>query len=90
MELEGSLPSSQEPSTGPYPDPDRSILVLPTHLRLVLPNGLFPSGFFTNILYAFLFVHIRATCPADLILLDFSWVAAQLAASQEGLSSLSK
>jgi hypothetical protein len=24
MELEGSLPPSQEPSTGPYPEPDRS------------------------------------------------------------------
>jgi hypothetical protein len=27
-------------------------------------SGLFPSGFPTNILYAFLFSHIRATCPA--------------------------
>jgi hypothetical protein len=24
IELEGSLPRSQEPSTGPYPEPDRS------------------------------------------------------------------
>jgi hypothetical protein len=28
---------------------------LSTHLRLGLPSGLFPSGFATNILYAFLF-----------------------------------
>jgi hypothetical protein len=46
----------------------RSILTLSTHLRLDLHSGLFPSGFPTNILYAFLF-SIRATCPAHLILL---------------------
>jgi hypothetical protein len=65
MEPEGSLSCSQEPSTGPYPEPDhanpshpilslvRSILMLYTHLRLGLPSGLFPSDFPTNILYAF-------------------------------------
>jgi hypothetical protein len=46
----------------------RRILILSTHLRLGLPNGLFPSGFPTIILYEFLFP-IRATCPAPLILL---------------------
>jgi hypothetical protein len=30
----------------------RSILILSTHIRLVLPNGLFPSRFLTNILNA--------------------------------------
>jgi hypothetical protein len=44
MELEGSLPCSQQPSIGPYPETDRSnpyhpislryTLILPTHLRL--------------------------------------------------------
>jgi hypothetical protein len=61
MEPEGSLPRSQEPSTGPYPEPDqsnsypislRSILILSTHLRLGLLSGLFLSGFPINILYA--------------------------------------
>jgi hypothetical protein len=32
----------------------RSILILSTHLRFGLPSGLVPSGFPTNILYAFL------------------------------------
>jgi hypothetical protein len=33
----------------------RSILIMSTHLHLGLPSGLFPSGFPTNILHAFLF-----------------------------------
>jgi hypothetical protein len=41
--------------------------MLSTHLRLGLPSGLFPSGFPTNILYAFLFYPTRATYPAHLI-----------------------
>jgi hypothetical protein len=39
---------------------------------LCFPSGLFSSGFPTNILYAFLSVLIRVTCPAYLILLDLS------------------
>jgi hypothetical protein len=46
------------------------ILILPTLLRFALPSGLFPSGFSTSILYAFLVSPIRATCPVHLILLD--------------------
>jgi hypothetical protein len=55
MKPEGSSQCSQEPSNGPYPEPDqpsphhpipsyplRSILILSTHLRLGLPSGLLP------------------------------------------------
>jgi hypothetical protein len=48
----------------------RCILILFTYLRLSLPSDLFPSRLPTNILYAFLFSHIRATCPSHFILLD--------------------
>jgi hypothetical protein len=60
MEPKGSLTCSQHPSIGPYPEPYQSnpyhpILILSTHLHLGLPNGLFPSSFPTNTLYAFIF-----------------------------------
>ena len=55
----------------PHPTSWRSILILSTHLRLVLPSGLFPSSFPTKTLYTPLSSPIRATCPVHLILLDF-------------------
>ena len=55
----------------PHPTSWRSILILPTHLRLGLPSGLLPSGFHTKTLYTALSSPIRATYPAHLILLDF-------------------
>jgi hypothetical protein len=40
------------------------------HLRLGLSSGLFPSGFHTKILYAFLFAPKRATCSDHIIFLN--------------------
>jgi hypothetical protein len=70
MEPEGSLPCSQELSTGPYPEPDqpariyhpislRSILIFLSHLSLGLPTGNFPSGFPTRTLHCLLYSCIR-------------------------------
>jgi hypothetical protein len=77
MEPKHSLPCSQQPAIGPYPEPDASsqkpstlILIHSFHLRLGLPDGLLPSGLPTKILYEFLISSVRATFPAHLILLD--------------------
>jgi hypothetical protein len=78
MELDSSLPCSQEPATGPYPEtdessphphpiPQKSILILFFHLCLDLIRGLFFEVFLPKPL-----VHASpmcASCPAQLILL---------------------
>jgi len=57
-------------STFFHPISQRSIFILFSHLCLGLPSGLFPSGFPTKILYAFLICSMCATCPIPFILLD--------------------
>jgi hypothetical protein len=47
MEPEGSLPCSQEPATGPYPEPDES------NLHNGLTNGVLPSDFLIKIFMHF-------------------------------------
>ena len=67
-----SLPwASSIQSIPPHPTSWRSILILSSHLYLGLTRGLFPSGFPTKTLYTPLLSHIRATCPAHHVLLDF-------------------
>ena len=80
MAAEVSLSHSQEPSICSYHEPDksspwfphptswRSILILSSCLRIVIPSGLFPSGFPTKSLYAPLTSPTYNTCPGRLIL----------------------
>ena len=51
----------------PHPTSWRSVLILSTHLRLVLPSGLLPSGFPSKTLYTPLSSSIRVKYPANLI-----------------------
>jgi len=62
--------SMQSPQ--PLPTSWISILILSSHLRLGLPNGLFPSGFLAITLCTPLPYSTRATCPAHLIFFDFT------------------
>jgi hypothetical protein len=84
MKPDSSLRCSQEPSTGPYHEPNRSspchpilrsTFILLSHLSLGLPSGLFSSGFPTNIL--FVLPHpCYMSCPSYphwLVRLNYIW-----------------
>jgi hypothetical protein len=45
MELEGSIPNSQELSTWFYPEPDQTkpVHITPSHLSKIRPNIIHPS-----------------------------------------------
>jgi hypothetical protein len=82
MKPVGSLPQSQTLATCPYPEParanpfshiplpEKSMLILSSHLHLGLSSGLFHSDFPTKTLYTPLPSPIRATYPVHLSL-DF-------------------
>jgi hypothetical protein len=77
MKFEGSLPCSQQHTTSLYLNQMNrvhttpSISILYSHLRLGLLSDLFPLGFPTKALCAFLLFPISATCSVNLILLEF-------------------
>jgi hypothetical protein len=77
MEPEGSLPCSQEPSSGLQSMPPHaisliSVFSLPTHLNRCSHIGPFPSRSPINNLYPSLSTPIRSTCPSNHILIDLS------------------
>jgi hypothetical protein len=45
MEPQGSLPSSQAPSTSPYPEPDQSVHVTPSYFSMIHFNIILPPTF---------------------------------------------
>jgi len=54
-------------SIPPHPTSCRSILLLSSHLRHGLPNGLLPSDYLNRTLYTLLLSPIRASCPTHLL-----------------------
>jgi hypothetical protein len=82
MEPEDSLPRTQEPSNGPYYEPDHAGYYISSHLSKIYFNIVHPLTSRSSckslsfclshqFLYAFLFSLIRVICPAHLIHLDY-------------------
>lgn len=76
IEPQGSLPHSQKSASSPYLSqlqslPSSRILKVHfnfnSHLRQGLRSGLFPSGFYTKVLYEPALSPVIATCTAQLI-----------------------
>jgi hypothetical protein len=79
MEPDGSLPCSQKPATGPYPEPLEYISHYPrlrwvqiflSQQRRGFPRGLVLSDLPRNTFYAFQSSHMHAACPTNLALFD--------------------
>ena len=71
MEPEGSLPRSQEPTTCPYPEPNRSSpCPHPASRRSILILSPVYAWVFQVVCSVFILRPIRATCPVYLSLLD--------------------
>ena len=66
-----SILSQIDPVDAPHLTSWTSILILSYHLRLRLPSSLFHSDLPTKILHSPLLSPIPATCPINLILLNF-------------------
>ena len=64
-----SISAADQYSPHPYAVPSSSVLLLPFHLHLSLPSGVFRAEFSTKTLYVTLASPIPATFPAQLILL---------------------
>jgi hypothetical protein len=74
MELEGSLPCSQQHAKCLYPEQANPVCVIPpmlkSHTLKHLQKNLLIQCFCTSILYAFPISSTTSTCPAHLTVLD--------------------